>query len=421
MKKQILFCLFPSSRLPAFAPLLFALCPLLFALNSYSQITRGAQPGELYISTDWYMDNYGQVHYAIFHTTDNGEHITLQYENIESPPPDEMQVGKVLGDATNGALYNIGNNELWVSFDYGTSWEFRENYPGYTKFFSGVNQGLIFKGNSQGFFKSIDYAQSFELLPITVTCPFTEVGFFEPEFYGIYGEAGIYFNFVHTIDYGQTYSEIPIDSAVAFWAPGGHYPQISRGTESGEIYLVSWWLDSNYKIFHSVDKGYTWTEKYESDYINIYYWRVNYTAGREPGSFYVMRSRINPAGDHVWLYIDYSSDYGETFTTYFHDLDSTITKVNPVKKIEVNLSNYPNPFTEKTIIEFELPENCTNPLLNIYNIHGILVKQFNITGKKSQQWDGTGFNGIKMPGGIYLYSISNRNISSQLNKLLFNN
>ncbi len=134
-----------------------------------------------------------------------------------------------------------------------------------------------------------------------------------------------------------------------------------------------------------------------------------------------MRSRINPAGDHVWLYIDYSSDYGETFTTYFHDLDSTITKVNPVKKIEVNLSNYPNPFTEKTIIEFELPENCTNPLLNIYNIHGILVKQFNITGKKSQQWDGTGFNGIKMPGGIYLYSISNRNISSQLNKLLFNN
>ena len=29
------------------------------------------------------------------------------------------------------------------------------------------------------------------------------------------------------------------------------------------------------------------------------------------------------------LYIDFSNDYGETFTTYFHDLDSTITNVNP--------------------------------------------------------------------------------------------
>ena len=193
-----------------------------------AQITRGAQPGEIYISTEWYMDNFGQIHYAILHSTDNGENITLKYENIENTPPGEMQVGRVLGDVTSGALYNYSNNKLWVSFDYGVSWEFRENYPGYTKYFSGVNEGLIFKGNSQGFFKSINYAQSFELLQITVTCPFTEVGFAEPEFYGIYGEPGLYFNFVHTMDYGQTYIEIPIDSTVAFWSPQGQYPQLNQ-------------------------------------------------------------------------------------------------------------------------------------------------------------------------------------------------
>ncbi len=405
MKKQIstiLFILFLGTTLQA-------------------QITRGAQEGELYISTDWYMDNYGQVHYAIFYTTDNGEHISLKYENIEIPPPNEMQVVKVLGDATPGALYNYGNNELWVSFDYGESWEFKENYPGYTKFFSGVNQGLIFKGNSQGFFKSIDYAQSFELLPITVLCPFTEVGFFEPEFYGIYGEAGIYFNFVHTIDYGQTYSEIPIDSTVAFWSISGQYPQLSRGTEPGEIYLTSWWPDYHYKIFHSTDTGYIWTEKFESDYIDLYFWRVHYTAGREPGSFYVLRSRINPAGDHVWLYIDYSSDYGETFTTYFHDIDSTITNVNSFKIDNVELSNYPNPFTKITNIQFNLPENAINPILNIYDIYGKTIRQYIIADKNLQQWDGKDSYGKRVLQGMYLYNIEYNNCISQFNKLLFIN
>ncbi len=84
------------------------------------------------------------MHKAIFNSTDNGENITLKYENIENPPSGEKEVGKVIGDATPGALYNYGNNELWVSFDYGENWEYREHYPSYTQFFSGVNQGLIF-------------------------------------------------------------------------------------------------------------------------------------------------------------------------------------------------------------------------------------------------------------------------------------
>lgn len=393
---------------------------VLLYLDSFSQITRGAQPGELYISTDWYIDNYGHIHYAIFHSTDNGENISLQYENIETPPNGEMQVGKVLGDASLGGLYNYGNNELWVSFDSGKNWEYREDYPGYTKFFSGVNQGLIFKGNSNGFFKSTDYAQSFELLPITVTCPFTEVGFIEPEFYGIYGEAGIYFNFVHTIDYGQTYIETPIDSVVAFWVPSGQYPQISRGTESGELYLVSWWPEPNYKIFHSTDTGYTWTQKYESDYINLYFWRFFYTAGRESGSFYVVRSRINPDGNHVWLYIDYSNDYGETFTTYFHDLDSTITGLYAPGINNIKLSNYPNPFKTSTTFKFQIHERYTNPVLNVFDIDGKRIKKLCITGKNSQVWDGRDENGIKVPNGIYLYNISCENYSSSLNKLLIN-
>jgi len=92
------------------------------------QITRGAEPSEIYLSTDWYMDNNGHVHYAIFHSTNNGANIYLQYENIETPPGGEMRVGGVLGDAAPGALYNFGNNELWISFDFGGNWVLVENY-----------------------------------------------------------------------------------------------------------------------------------------------------------------------------------------------------------------------------------------------------------------------------------------------------
>jgi hypothetical protein len=348
------------------------LIAIFFTINQIqpinAQITRGASPGEIYISTDWYLDNYGQVHYAIFHSTDNGENITLKYENIENPPTGEMQVGKVIGDVTPGALYNYGNNELWVSFDYGESWEYREDFIDYIRYWGGY-EGIIYKGGWGLLHKSNDYALTYEVVSDPPNCPISDVGHFDAEFFGIDGNAGEGFYLYHTIDYANTYTEIPIDSSVAYWSIGGYWPQISRGTQLGEIYLVSWWTNSTYKIFHSIDTGYNWTEKFESDYINIYYWRVFYTAGREPGSFYVMRSRINPAGDHIWLYIDYSTDYGVTFTTYFHDLDSTFTGINKLYLQHYELKNYPNPFKLSSKIEFYLAEE-SKVKIELYNLLG---------------------------------------------------
>ena len=185
------------------------------------------------------------------------------------------------------------------------------------------------------------------------------------------------------------------------------------------MFIISWWPDYHYKIFHSSDTGYIWTEKFESGYINTYYWQVDYTAGRVPGSFYVIRGRLTPSQTHTWLYIDYSSDYGETFTTYFHDLDSLYTGIDILQSKNFKLKNYPNPFSEKTTLMFELPENCKTPVLNICNIHGKVIRQYNITGKKSQQWDGRDSNGNLVPNGIYLYNINYDNISSQFKKVLF--
>ncbi len=393
--------------------ILFIICTL-GALSSQSQITRGAVEEEIYLSTSWYADNDG-VHYAIYHSTDNGETIELKYENLETPPEDEMKIGRVLGDADAGALYNYRSNELWSSFDFGETWVSRQNSYGYGQYFTGEDSGKIFRGDT-AFSVSTDFGSSFEVLPVDAICPFTEIGFTEAEFYGIYGVAGSYYHFVHTIDYGQSCTETSIDSTVAFWAPGGHYPQISRGTQSGEIYLVSWWLNSTYKIFYSTDTGNTWTEQFESEYIDAY--EISYSAGREPGSFYVMHSQLSESCDHILLYIDYSSDYGQTFTSWFHNLDSLYTSVHKINKDKIEISAYPNPFSIKTTITCKLPENCNNAVLQIYNIHGDLIKQYSLKTNKKQLWNGRDENENRVPKGIYLYNVKYNSFQSQTKKLI---
>ena len=360
---------------------------------SQAQITRGATPCEIYLAHDWYFEN-GIIHKGIFHSTDNGENITLQYEATDPPYGGAMGIGKIMGDATPGALYNYGNYELWVSFDYGVNWDFRENFPSYTRYWGGGYEGIIYKACSGILHKSNDYALTYEIVSDPPNCPISDIGYLDGEFYGIDGNAGVGFYLYHSLDYANTYTEIPIDSSVAFSAPSGHWPKISRGTEPGELYLVSWWPDYHYKIFHSVDTGYTWTEKFESEYINIFYWSLAYTAGRQQGSFYVSRITYDYATQYSFVYIDYSSDYGETFTTYFHGA--------PMPQP----SNYPENFSAHNI-ELE----WTDPVSGVLP-HAYLVLMSNIS-----------FEAIKTPIDNVAVPDSHtaKNISYGVEKCVFTN
>ncbi|MCK4676515.1 MAG: T9SS type A sorting domain-containing protein, partial [Bacteroidales bacterium] len=374
---------------------------------------------EIYKSTETYI-GYDGMHYAVFYSSNNGETMTLQYENFENQSG-VMWVGAVLGDATPGAIYNnyfYGTNELWVSFDYGVTWEHRETAPS-TEYLSGQSNGIIFKRIGPELFQSENYGDTFTSITNPINCPIRELGYYLGEFYGINGNIGEGLFLDHTNDYANTYTEIPIDSTVAFWQISGIYPQISRGTEPGELYLVSWWPDYHYKIFHSTDTGYTWTLKFESGYIDIYNWSVSYTAGRQSGSFYVTRSTYDPTLNHRLLYIDYSDDYGETFTTYFHELDSLYTAVAAIHKTDFRLSAFPNPFSGNTTIVFDVPENCKIPVLNICNMHGNLIKEYGLAGKKQISWDGSGISGQKVESGIYLYSITSGRYQSVLKKIVY--
>ncbi len=78
-----------------------------------------------------------------------------------------------------------------------------------------------------------------------------------------------------------------------------------------------------------------------------------------------------------------------------------------------NVFNYPNPFSEKTYFNFEhnQPEKDLDIRLSIYNLHGVLVKEFqselSTSGYLSRtiSWDGTGFSNQRLDNGMYLYQV----------------
>jgi hypothetical protein len=401
--------------------IIFILTVLLLS-KAIAQITRGVTAGEIYITNLWYINEWGDAYLAVFHSTDNGQTLQVKHKTPAEPPAGEMRLFNIIADATPGSIYNYGYGGFWFSSDFGETWHLRETMNYGTKFWSGVNSGLIFKGNYQGFYKSTDYGFSFNLLPITITCPFTEVGFSEPEFYGINGQPGIGYDFVHTMDYGQTFTEKAIDSTVAFWQLSGVPPRIYRGSQPGEVYLSSWWPDLNYKIFYSNDTGTSWEEQSHSTDLTEWGGGASFTPGVEPGSFYVAKGKPNPDDPYhsSIICIDYSTDYGETFTTYCHTLDSTTTFYTANAKIEnalFELNAFPNPFSGSITIEYKLPGNCISPMLTITDLHGRVLRNFNIAGTESIQWDGTDSNGKPVANGLYFYTIQAGNRCSGFNKI----
>ena len=72
------------------------------------------------------------------------------------------------------------------------------------------------------------------------------------------------------------------------------------------------------------------------------------------------------------------------------------------------LQNYPNPFNPQTYIPFELPANC-HVTLKIFDVLGkeigTLIDESKAAGSYKVIWNGSNHDGMKMPSGLYFYSI----------------
>lgn len=64
--------------------------------------------------------------------------------------------------------------------------------------------------------------------------------------------------------------------------------------------------------------------------------------------------------------------------------------------------NYPNPFNPSTTVSFEVPE-AVNYTLKVYNIQGVLVKEY--TGKHSAGSINLSVNFNADPSAIYFYKV----------------
>jgi hypothetical protein len=136
-----------------------------------------------------------------------------------------------------------------------------------------------------------------------------------------------------------------------------------------------------------------------------------FTGGREPGSFYIARAILDTViQDHTILCIDYSQDYGKTYITFCHDLDSTFTGINNNPAVAENFmeQNYPNPFYDKTQIGFNL-DKISYAEITVADLFGNVVKtlvsgEFS-AGKHQVIWDGTNKQGTRVAPGVYMYQV----------------
>lgn len=406
--------------------MILVLLDSILCLRSFSQITRGTSPGEIYLSLGMFWEEL-IVYNGVFRSINNGDNISLQYVSTYPSQPGEMEIRRVLGDATLGAIYNYGNDELWVSFNFGESWMLTESQGTDQRYTSGCLEGEIYKyckNPTSKLYRSENHGEDFQEINDNVY-GFVEVGTESGEIYILTGATYplFYIKILYSDNYGETFDTIEVDSSIAGYNLSGHFPEISRGITEGELYLVSWHLPSNYHIYYSQDHGQTFVLKYTSDYINFYYWGVNFTAGREPGIFYVMRSRPDPSESHGLLYIDFSNDYGETFTTFFHDLGNWVG-ISPIHKNQnktIQSFCYPNPFFKSVTINFKLPNQSGSTQMKIFDMNCNEIQKFNFSGIDKILWDATNQCGQKVNSGIYFYQIISGDLITPLNKIIYIN
>ena len=393
---------------------------------------RGPAQGELYIGTPYYSTYDGgyeqHTYYAISHSFDNGEHIDIKYVS-EDLLTDSLHINCpwLVSDATPGVIYcRTQRPDLWISYDYGETWQFTEQYGG-SMYMSGSVEGEIYR-RYDGLYISDDYGLTFELL-IDYIDIVTEIGVLPGEIYGIKSvEPGgwVPFGVYYCEDYGADFTvQCILDSTIT---PN----KLSRGTEPGELYMIDYFPDGNYSIYRSIDYGQTFELKHQFSSIPVVEWSTHYTAGTQPGSFYFIKYHWVWAYSYskddviayVEMYIYYSDDYAGTFSeVYYNSLhpDSTSVEENEVIKVkDINLINYPNPFNPTTTISFSVAQSPSTVEIDIYNLKGQKVKTLecsnyfaantrNSCSNYTVTWDGTNQAGEMVSSGIYLYKLNIEN------------
>ncbi len=86
-------------------------------------------------------------------------------------------------------------------------------------------------------------------------------------------------------------------------------------------------------------------------------------------------------------------------------INEKFSNPKPLPKVSI----YPNPFTEKTVIKYQTPDEKVKTFLRIYDTSGRIVKDFTpLMAEKFGKfiWDGKDNNGRGLPAGVYVLELS---------------
>jgi hypothetical protein len=170
----------------------------------------------------------------------------------------------IFADATPGVVYDKGlytkNDDLysglWVSFDYGKNWIWREENIGSRGYFAANVEGVVYRHGTDGAYKSEDYGETFSTIDIVSAGH--EPGLLNGEAFSVGTTNSYQGRLAHTYDFYNTYTTIKIDSQYVFDQIDGIFPDVYRGGKSGEVYVSSWFPDGSYKVSFSADTGHTY-------------------------------------------------------------------------------------------------------------------------------------------------------------------
>jgi len=368
-------------------------------------MTRGGDTAEIYLSCQWYADPNHITWNGIFHSTDNGQTLTMQRKTNFL-----VEAGLIFGDSAAGVLYQIpmsNQDSFGVSFDYGVTFDKKYFNDIYFETAGCMAGELYISG--WGLYRGTDFGNVFTYQSAHDSLRLQEVGTLPCEVYWVKRNSINPLKLAYSNDFGQTYSIITVSfpqMPIAF-----NYCDVHRGTEPGEIYFVVWQHYDTIALYHSFDYGHTVTFQ---SYMLQTWDEVFYTAGRTPGSFYYARREIcgTPPCLHSCLWIYFSRDYGETFTTYYHNLDSTLTGIGQ-KDIQHEITVFPNPVTDKLVFRFLGSIVTEKNEIRLYDAIGNLVNQGIL---RKGQTEVTLDIGSLSPG-LYFYKIL-QNESRQTGKVI---
>jgi hypothetical protein len=380
--------------------------------KSSAALIRGYSTGEIYFGSTWYWVAIGDRYNAIFYSNDRGQSLEIVY--VCDIDAGDMQPYSLMRDATPGVFYNIQPTNLWMSQNYCSSWALILPSVTYTSYSAGITPGEIYAIWTNEalwrveLWKSMDYGNNFQLANESVSgkCEVgTEPG--EIYHYHLWYEDSIYLKINLSQDGGASFNtSFNHDTSICGLSLMGHKPIIYHGANPGELYLVSWFPPAIFKIFHSTDYGYSFEHRFTSSFCDFFYEGYGFTPGVGSGEFYYSKKLPWFDGINTKIHIYHSSDTAKTFTEYVHVLDSNFpVNIYEEKLIEhknIEIINYPNPFTYKTNIRFnsDRPGIYTIELTNLSGQAVLRKEEYLTAGQQEIELNTNDFQ-----PGVYLCSV----------------